>query len=75
MTVLKVIVDEVPESCGDCGFCTRYKDMTGRGYCMALPEERNDVCTEYYAKYRRHDCPLQVVSSCCPAVRYPNATE
>lgn len=58
MIVYSVIVDEPPESCLSCPFSRKLDAVIPRGYCSALPPENNTVCLEYYADYRRHDCPM-----------------
>ena len=58
MIVQKVIVDEIPESCGDCFLMQYIKDQP---ICCALV--RDDYRAElagnpYDMDYRRSDCPL-----------------
>lgn len=57
MIIYSVIADEPPKSCLDCPFSRRY-DSKNHGYCSALPPDNRTVCLEYYADYRRHDCPI-----------------
>lgn len=69
MEIYKILVDEYPESCAACPFAKSYdcKGLEGRGRCLGLPEEQGDVVLWWYAKYRRHDCPLLKVKKvgCC----------
>ncbi len=60
MEIYRIWVDEYPESCEECPFAKSYdcKGLEGRGRCLGLPEEQGDVVLGWYAKYRRHDCPL-----------------
>lgn len=61
MVVLKVIVDEIPESCGVCPFMEYINDTP---VCRAL--RRCDYKAEltgnpYDMDYRRSDCPLRSI--------------
>lgn len=59
MIVFKVIVDEIPESCGDCFLMQYIKDTP---ICCALtrPDYRAELAgNPYDMDYRRSDCPLK----------------
>lgn len=58
--IIKVVVDEMPESCGDCPLM-HWKSDHGSPACFALPEEVNEITGDPYdMTYRRSDCPLWV---------------
>lgn len=66
MKIYKVLTDEYPESCQKCPLCTRFNSegsLKGFGHCQALDGSNNIVCTQLYADYRRHDCPLTKVKA------------
>lgn len=59
MIVLKVIVDEIPESCGECSLMQYINDNP---VCCALarPNYRAELAgNPYDMDYRRSDCPLK----------------
>lgn len=56
MKIIDVIVNEKPESCGDCSlmFCRNNQYI-----CSVLPTEKYEIVGNPYAMtYRRSDCPL-----------------
>ncbi len=56
MKVLNITVDEIPKSCGECGFMKYINDWAK---CCAFPDEVNDIAgNPYDMNYRRSDCPL-----------------
>lgn len=57
MKIVKVIVDDIPTTCGDCDLLY-YTD--GAYYCPVICGERQSkiVCDPVQAEYRRSDCPL-----------------
>lgn len=61
MVVLKVIVDEIPKSCGDCSLMEYVKDkpvcfgLRGCDYKAELTGNPYDM------DYRRSDCPLRSI--------------
>lgn len=61
MLILEVIVDEIPESCGDCPLMEYVNDSP---VCCGL--RRHDYNAElagnpYDMDYRRSDCPLRSI--------------
>lgn len=59
MKVQKVIVDEVPENCGDCSLM-RYINDNPVCCALARPDYRAELAgNPYDMDYRRSDCPLE----------------
>lgn len=66
MKIIKVIVDEIPKSCGDCILMQYVNDSYP--VCCGLPKEISEITgNPYDMKYRRSDCPL-VKEGCANAV-------
>ena len=59
MKVLNIIVDEIPESCGDCCFMDYVNNS--QPVCYGIPdhEKREITGNPYNMTYRRSDCPLE----------------
>lgn len=47
------------ESCIECPFASDNGRYGDHARCAALPEGKDDICLAYWAKFRRHDCPLR----------------
>lgn len=60
MKIFNILADETPTCCLECPFAHPYESLKGRGKCLALPDDKNSICMEYYADYRRHDCPILI---------------
>lgn len=59
MIVQKIIVDEIPESCGDCSLM-RYINDNPVCCALARPDYRAELAgNPYDMDYRRSDCPLK----------------
>lgn len=57
MRVKRIIVDEMPESCGKC-WLMRYRN-NDIPICSGIPDERNEITgNPLDMNYRRSDCPL-----------------
>lgn len=57
MKIIKVIVDELPKTCSDCGFAA-YRSILGARRCIVLG---NQYVVE---GVRLKDCPLQTERTC-----------
>ena len=63
MRVKKVIVDEIPEGCGDCSLMQYIKDKPICG-ALARPDYMAELAgNPYDMDYRRSDCPLKEESN------------
>lgn len=59
MKVKRIIVDEMPESCGKC-WLMRYRN-NDTPMCCGIPDERSEIIgNPLDMNYRRSDCPLVV---------------
>lgn len=57
MQIKKIIVDEIPESCGKC-WLMRYS-KNDFPFCSAIDDDHNEITgNPNDMKYRRSDCPL-----------------
>ena len=57
MTIKKILVDEVPQGCGDCCLFGLVSDSYY--ICYAVQREVAEIVGDPYSmKYRRSDCPL-----------------
>lgn len=58
MTIKKIIVDEIPESCGDC--CLMAYKNNSYPVCYGISDEAKRKLAEnpFDMCYRRSDCPL-----------------
>lgn len=64
MKIIKVLVDEIPLSCGECPLCVSGESGS---FCACLPKEeitdKGKICNyienPYSMYYRRSDCKLE----------------
>lgn len=59
MKIYKVLVDKIPQSCGQCALMGYISKNYPVCYGIAAPEIREITGNPYDMKYRRSDCPLE----------------
>lgn len=61
MQIKRIIVDEIPQNCGDCHFAQK-PDWSESFYCGGITDfgKNTIVGSPCLMTYRRSDCPLEV---------------
>lgn len=58
MNIYRVVVDEIPKSCGGCALMVYESESYPVCYAIANKQIREIEGNPYDMKYRRSDCPL-----------------